>query len=131
MGLEFAPSIDSSPVVVFANRLPVVRTPKGWRPASGGLVSALRPVLEASGGAWVGWSGSREEPPAHIGGLAPFVVTGFSDINGQTKASTLTGQNYCDTSTSCLYGYFTRDLRPTDTWSTAPTYGAMVIGTIG
>src|SRR5437660_4707047 len=69
MGLEFDPSNDS-PVVVFANRLPVVRTPKGWRPASGGLVSALRPVLEASGGAWVGSSGSREEPPAHISGLS-------------------------------------------------------------
>jgi trehalose 6-phosphate synthase len=56
--------------VVFANRLPVVRTPKGWRPASGGLVSALRPALETSGGAWIGWSGSKEEPPAHIGGMA-------------------------------------------------------------
>ena len=69
MGSDFAPSKDTA-VVVFANRLPVVRTPKGWRPASGGLVSALRPVLDASGGAWVGWSGSKEEPPAHIGGLS-------------------------------------------------------------
>ena len=69
MATEFAPSKESS-VVVYANRLPVVRTPKGWRPASGGLVSALRPVLEASGGAWVGWSGSKEEPPGHVGGLS-------------------------------------------------------------
>ncbi len=70
MGSELAPRNDTSAVVVYANRLPVVRTPKGWRPASGGLVSALRPVFEASGGAWVGWSGSKEEPPGHIGGLS-------------------------------------------------------------
>ena len=65
----------SSPIVVFANRLPVVRTPAGWRPASGGLVTALRPVLEAGGGAWVGWSGSREAPPGHIGGLSLDLLT--------------------------------------------------------
>ena len=56
-------------IVVFANRLPIARTPGGWRPASGGLVTALRPVLEASRGAWVGWSGSKEEPPALVSGL--------------------------------------------------------------
>ena len=67
----------------------------------------------------------------HIGGLAPFVVTGFSNINGDQLASTITGQNYCDTSTSCLYGYFTRELLPTDSSSTAPSYGASVVGTIG
>jgi trehalose 6-phosphate synthase len=69
MGLEHRAPGDRARVVVVANRLPVVRTPKGWRPASGGLVAALRPVLEASGGGWVGWSGSRETPPGHIGGL--------------------------------------------------------------
>ncbi len=58
-------------IVVIANRLPIARTPGGWRPASGGLVTALRPVLEASRGAWVGgWSGSKEEPPAHVSGLS-------------------------------------------------------------
>ncbi len=57
-------------IVVFANRLPIARTLGGWRPASGGLVTALRPVLEASRGAWVGWSGSKEEPPAHVSGLS-------------------------------------------------------------
>jgi trehalose 6-phosphate synthase len=57
-------------IVVFANRLPIARTPGGWRPASGGLVKALRPVLEASRGAWVGWGGSKEEPPALVSGLS-------------------------------------------------------------
>jgi trehalose 6-phosphate synthase len=70
MASERETADDAARVVVFANRLPVVRTPKGWRPAGGGLVTALRPLLEASGGAWVGWSGSREQPPSHIGGLS-------------------------------------------------------------
>jgi trehalose 6-phosphate synthase len=61
------------PIRVFANRLPVVRSPSGWRVASGGLVSALRPVLKGRGGAWAGWSGSREDPPARLPGL-PFEV---------------------------------------------------------
>ncbi len=61
---------ESAQIVVFANRLPVTRTPGGWRAASGGLVTALRPVLEASAGAWVGWTGSKEESPAHVSGLS-------------------------------------------------------------
>jgi len=56
---------------VFANRLPVVRAPTGWRVAGGGLVTALRPVLRSRGGSWVGWGGSREEPPPRLPGL-PF-----------------------------------------------------------
>src|SRR5690606_22359015 len=49
-------------LVVASNRLPVVmrrRDGGGFdaEPASGGLVSALAPVLERSGGAWVGWPG--------------------------------------------------------------------------
>ena len=33
-------------LVAYANRLPVSKTRQGWRPSSGGLVSALRPALE-------------------------------------------------------------------------------------
>jgi len=47
----------SAPLVAVSNRLPVERARAGWRPAAGGLVSALRPALEARGGAWVGWDG--------------------------------------------------------------------------
>lgn len=54
MGFEF---------VVVANRLPVDVTvdPDGrttWQRSPGGLVSALEPVMHATEGAWVGWSGS-------------------------------------------------------------------------
>jgi alpha,alpha-trehalose-phosphate synthase [UDP-forming] len=75
VGSERGASDSRARVVVVANRLPVVRTPRGWRSASGGLVAALRPVLEASGGGWVGWSGSRETPPGHIGGLSLELVS--------------------------------------------------------
>jgi trehalose 6-phosphate synthase len=56
-------------VAVFANRLPVIRTPAGWRPAAGGLVTALRPVLEENGGRGIGWSGTREDSPSRVDGL--------------------------------------------------------------
>lgn len=58
------------PIVGFANRLPVVRAKEGWRPADGGLVTALRPVLEARGASWVGWTGATDSPPERIEDLA-------------------------------------------------------------
>ena len=61
----------SAPLIVVSNRLPfeVKREPSGVRfaRASGGLVSALAPVLEARGGVWVGWTGIEQiegETPA-------------------------------------------------------------------
>ncbi len=60
--------------VVVANRLPVdeVQTADGphWRDSPGGLVTALRPVVAARRGAWVGWGGSvgkAAEPFDHDG----------------------------------------------------------------
>jgi trehalose 6-phosphate synthase len=53
-------------LIVVSNRLPVVlrRTSGGWRlkPGSGGLVSALAPVLSHRGGLWIGWPGLAVEP---------------------------------------------------------------------
>ena len=54
--------------IVVANRLPVdlVEEPDGsvgWRPSPGGLVTALEPVMRASEGAWVGWSGAPGPAP--------------------------------------------------------------------
>lgn len=55
------------PVVVVANTLPVRRRPSKagakWEMSPGGLVSALRPIVEESGGAWVGWAGVTGPPP--------------------------------------------------------------------
>ncbi|NUQ50071.1 MAG: trehalose-6-phosphate synthase, partial [Phycisphaerae bacterium] len=48
-------------LLVVSNRLPVVleQTDQGWhtRPGSGGLVTALAPVLSKWDGTWVGWPG--------------------------------------------------------------------------
>jgi len=58
------------PIVVAANRLPVMRTEGGWAPSPGGLVRALLPMLRDSGGTWVGWTGNPDDHPE------PFNVEG-------------------------------------------------------
>jgi trehalose 6-phosphate synthase len=60
---------DNLPLLAFANRLPISHTRYGWRPSTGGLVTALKPALEAHGGAWVGWEGGGEGVPDHVDGL--------------------------------------------------------------
>lgn len=59
-------SAASTRLVVVSNRLPVAlsRDEQGrWRvsPGSGGLVTALAPVLKNRGGAWIGWSGAETD----------------------------------------------------------------------
>ncbi|MBD3221254.1 trehalose-6-phosphate synthase [bacterium] len=53
-------------LVIVSNRLPLVMTRKdgAWQaaPGSGGLVTALAPVLRDRGGMWIGWPGSTEPP---------------------------------------------------------------------
>jgi trehalose 6-phosphate synthase len=52
-------------LVVVSNRLPLVlsRTAGGWKsePGSGGLVTAIAPVLRDRGGLWIGWPGTPDE----------------------------------------------------------------------
>lgn len=52
-------------LLVVSNRLPVTVADEGGRahlfPGSGGLVTALSPILTERGGLWVGWPGSGEE----------------------------------------------------------------------
>ncbi|PAP78615.1 trehalose-6-phosphate synthase [Rubrivirga marina] len=50
-------------LVLVANRAPIRPTPDGWAPSLGGLASALLPVLEDRGGAWVAMRGPDEETP--------------------------------------------------------------------
>jgi trehalose 6-phosphate synthase len=57
---------SSCPLVVVSNRLPVerVRDQDGrwhWRASSGGLVTALEPVVERTGGVWIGWPGTASD----------------------------------------------------------------------
>ena len=58
------------PIVVAANRLPVMRTDDGWAPSPGGLVRALLPMLRETGGTWVGWTGDPDDA------AEPFEVDG-------------------------------------------------------
>ena len=57
---------DRSRTVVVSNRLPVTieSTPAGFRvdTSSGGLVTALRPLLNDCAGVWIGWTGTDESP---------------------------------------------------------------------
>ena len=60
------------PIVVAANRLPVMRTDEGWAASPGGLVRALLPMLRSTGGTWVGWTGDTDDA------AEPFRVDGVS-----------------------------------------------------
>jgi trehalose 6-phosphate synthase len=67
-----------SPLVIVANRLPVVsvKTEDGikWQRSPGGLVSALTPIVQRTKGAWVGWSGRTGAAPE------PFTEDGIKQI---------------------------------------------------
>jgi trehalose 6-phosphate synthase len=54
------------PVIAVANRLPVQQGDDGWELSPGGLVTALRPVMAAHPGAWVGWDGGSKGMPARL-----------------------------------------------------------------
>jgi trehalose 6-phosphate synthase len=58
--------VSRSPIVAVANRLPVQRGEDGWELSPGGLVTALRPVMSAAEGAWVGWDGGTRDVPSAI-----------------------------------------------------------------
>lgn len=59
-------SMGSRPLVVVANRLPVSRSGDSWRLSSGGLVTALAPIMSRAKGAWVGWDGGTEGVPGSV-----------------------------------------------------------------
>lgn len=70
--------------VVVSNRLPVDRSDdesEPWRRSPGGLVAALEPVLQTSGGAWVGWPGQPDirVDPFEFDGMSLVPVTLTAD----------------------------------------------------
>jgi trehalose 6-phosphate synthase len=65
-----AADLPPAPLVTLANRLPVVKTKRGWRTADGGLVAALRSTLETRPTTWVGWDGGSSDVPHALPGLA-------------------------------------------------------------
>jgi trehalose 6-phosphate synthase len=58
--------VSKSPIIAVANRLPVQRGEEGWELSPGGLVTALRPVMSAYEGAWVGWDGGTKDMPGNL-----------------------------------------------------------------
>ena len=64
-----------SDFLVIANRLPVDRIGDKWVASPGGLVTALKPVLQHNNGAWIGWPGTtkkvkaKEMPPRKKTGI--------------------------------------------------------------
>jgi trehalose 6-phosphate synthase/phosphatase len=57
-------------LVILANRLPIVLAKEDGKlraaPSSGGLVTALAPVLKDRGGMWIGWPGPVDAPEDDI-----------------------------------------------------------------
>jgi trehalose 6-phosphate synthase len=84
------PEIDRH--IIVSNRLPVVLT-KGdegeWQaqPGSGGLVTALAPVLRDRGGLWIGWPGTLEEVD-----LDELVAMGSKSVGYTLKPVMLTAE---------------------------------------
>lgn len=58
--------LRSERLVIVSNRLPVTidKSDEGYRvePSSGGLVTALRPIIRQHNGCWVGWTGTDYQP---------------------------------------------------------------------
>ncbi len=60
---------ERRPVAVVANRLPVSRSGDRWQASAGGLVTALRPVMDEVGGSWIGWDDDADGVPRRVEGL--------------------------------------------------------------
>ncbi len=83
---------NNSRLIIASNRLPVAlnRNPSGdWeaQPASGGLVHALKYVLQERGGKWFGWSGVAEDA-----GVADALAQASADLAYEMRPIPLTGE---------------------------------------
>lgn len=76
---------DKKRLLVVSNRLPVVigRQGDGWQiaPGSGGLVTALAPVMRQQQGVWIGWPGCGKEAPVEQ------LLARFAEDNGYALAA--------------------------------------------
>lgn len=61
---------ETGRLIAVSNRLPVALEHTGDRwittRSAGGLATAMDPILQRSGGVWIGWSGTRQEQPAEL-----------------------------------------------------------------
>src|SRR5215475_1549975 len=75
MGLREIPDVKArkpaagARIIVVSNRLPLTlnKTERGWETArsSGGLASAMNPLLSKTGGEWIGWAGDSGGEDSH------------------------------------------------------------------
>jgi trehalose 6-phosphate synthase len=90
-------------MVVVANALPVRRAKDrgkpGWETSPGGLVSALKPIVGRSHGAWIGWTGTPGREPD------PFVHEDITNIPVPISAAEARGsyQGVCNRTLWPLY----------------------------
>lgn len=73
------PPIGTSEFIVVANRLPVdlvvdADGSRRFEPSPGGLVTALKPVLRARNGSWIGWPGTTSEGPTPTPDCDPMIT---------------------------------------------------------
>ena len=83
-------SLVNRQLLIVSNRLPIIigDTGAGWEihPSSGGLITALEPLVKRTGGTWLGWPGCGPEAPLmsllksysdqHSYKLSPVIITG-------------------------------------------------------
>jgi len=75
-------------LVIVSNRLPIIvestDTGPQIRSSSGGLVSALEPILQQRGGLWIGWPGAVNSDDQAVRDLlgAPAGAPAFSTFPG-------------------------------------------------
>jgi trehalose 6-phosphate synthase/phosphatase len=85
-----------SRLVVASNRLPFsfCRSRAGWRaqPGSGGLVTALLPVLRNRGGTWIGWPGAA----GRTADLAPALAAASAQAGYRLASVALTSEEVRD-----------------------------------
>jgi trehalose 6-phosphate synthase len=66
-------------LIIASNRLPIRRVGDRWEASAGGLVTALRPVVQQRAATWIGWDGGAEDIPPRLPGtsaeLAPITLT--------------------------------------------------------
>ncbi len=72
-------------MLILSNRLPVHRVkgdgPDRWETSPGGLVSALKPILQQDGSTWIGWTGAPDDAPE------PFKIDGIRNMAVPLSAS--------------------------------------------
>ena len=84
-GPHQAESMSQRQLIVISNRLPITLSQEGgaWqtKPSSGGLATAMEPILKKRGGLWIGWAGDNGNiDPLERDRLLTAPANGFSYV---------------------------------------------------